>query len=448
MKATVDISEVKGKVSVPSSKSLTIRALMCAALSRGESEISNPLVSDDTNAAAAVLEKIGVGIVKDNNVWRVSGGKLRMPVGDIDCGESATTMRFLTAIIALVPGEHRLVGGPMLTKRPIRPLVEALARLGVKGATAGKTTPPVTITGGTFTGGATLIEGNVSSQYISALLLLAPFSKTATSIKLTTPLTSRPYVLMTIWCLKQFGINVTVGANRFLVKRQRYQPAKVNVEGDWSTASYFLALGAISEEGIQIENLKTASFQGDRVMLDFLRGMGAAVRVSGDTVTVSRNRLRAINADLSDCIDLLPTLAVLAALAEGQSVFVGVGRARIKESNRVAAVKDGLLKMGVNVVEQGDRLAITGLKIAKKPVMEDEEDAGETSPAQPGAAATPPKEPVVIDSYGDHRIAMAFAVLGASLGGITIDGAECVTKTFPGFWEAFAGIGGKIRKHE
>ena len=445
MKLTINKSTIKGKVTIPSSKSMTIRALMCATLSKGESEILNPLVCDDTNAAAAALMKIGVGIVKEKAVWRVTGGRLRVPAEDIDCGESATTMRFLTAILSLVPGEHRLVGGPMLAKRPMRVLVDALENLGVKGSTAGKTTPPVTINGGTFVGGATEIPGNVSSQFISALLLIAPFAKVGVSIKMTTPLTSKPYLLMTLWCLKRFGINVLTPLNRFIVKRQRYLPAKVTVEGDWSSASYFLALGATSEAGVQIENLSIGSLQGDRVMLDFLRVMGVAVRTSGDIINISQGRLKAINADLSDCIDLLPAMAVLAALAEGVSIFVGIDRARIKESNRVAAVREGLVKMGINVVEEGDRLLITGLKNPKKAA----DDDSEGSPKEKTTADNPEKkEIVVINSYGDHRIAMAFGVLGAALGGLTIDGAECVAKTFPDFWEALEKLGGEIKRNE
>jgi 3-phosphoshikimate 1-carboxyvinyltransferase len=445
MKLTIEKSVIKGKVTIPSSKSMTIRALMCATLSTGESEILNPLICDDTNAAADVLMKIGVGIKKESGVWRVTGGRLRVPSEDLYCGESATTMRFMTAILSLVPGEHRLTGGPMLTKRPMRILVDALGKLGVKGATAGKTTPPVTIKGGTFVGGVTEIPGNVSSQFISALLLIGPFAKKEVIIKMTTPLTSKPYLLMTLWCMKRFGINVLTPLNVFAVKRQRYQPARLKVEGDWSSASYFLALGAISEEGLQIENLNSASLQGDRVMLDFLRTMGVMVRISGDTLVVSQQRLKAINADFSDCIDLLPAMAVLAALGEGVSVFVGIDRARIKESNRVTAVKEGLVKMGITVIEEEDRLLITGLKTPKKTDDGSEESVAEAPPADFMGEETPA---VVINSYGDHRIAMAFGVLGAALGGLTIDGTECVAKTFPDFWDALAKVGCDIKKNE
>lgn len=441
MKVTVKKSELSGKVAAPASKSMTIRALMCAALSRGNSVIVNPLVSDDTNAAADVLGKIGVSIDKEKDVWRVTGGSLRVPKEELFCGESATTLRFMTTVCSLLPGKNTLIGGPSLSKRPVKSLVEALRKLGVKGTIEGKTTPPVTIEGGTLKGGPTELPGNISSQFISALLLIAPFAKQEVNIKLTTPMTSKPYVLMTLWCLKKFGIKVRTEWDRFVIRRQAYKPTRLKIEGDWSSASYFLALGAVSGE-VTVENLSTASLQGDRVILDFLRSMGAKVRVAGDSVTVSEGNLQAIRADLSDCIDLLPTMAVLAALAEGTSVFVGIERARIKESNRVVVVKEGLERMGVTVTEGQDSLTIVGLKTAEP--KEDDEEEEETGEEKAGEEAAQETEPVLIDSHGDHRIAMAFGVLGAALGGVTVDGAECVAKTFPDFWEALKSVGGEV----
>ena len=444
MKVTVHKSEAKGKVSVPSSKSLTIRGLMCAALSKGNSEIVHPLVSEDTNTAADVLGQIGVSVKKENDLWRVTGGTLRRSEKDLFCGESATTLRFMMAICSLIPGKHRLVGGPSLSKRPVKSLVEAMKKLGIEGSMEGKTTPPVTIEGGTLKGDNTELPGNISSQFISALLLIAPFAQKEISIRLTTPMTSRPYVLMTLWCLKQFGINVQTSFDKFVVRRQRYQPTRLEVEGDWSSASYFLALGAVSD-GIEVGNLSAASLQGDRVILDFLRTMGAVVRITGDSVTVSRGALRAIHADLSDCIDLLPTVAVLAALAKGKSEFTGIERARIKESNRVTAVKENLRKAGVNVAETRDRLTITGLQ-TPKPVEEGkmEEEAKVDKKEDKTAKAEPARAPVVIDSYGDHRVAMAFGVLGAAIGGVTITGAESVAKTFPTFWDTLKKVGVEV----
>ncbi len=422
MKVTVHKSEARGKVGVPSSKSLTIRALMCGALSKGTSEIVHPLVSEDTDAAVEVLRQVGVTIRKEDDMWRVTGGNLQASVYDIFCGESAATLRFMMAVCALVPGQHRLVGGPSLSQRPVGPLVEALKKLGIKASTEGKDAPPVAIEGGSLKGDATELPGDISSQFISALLLIAPFAQKEMNIRLTTPLASKPYVMMTIQCLKQFGINVDASPDRFVVRRQIYRPTRLEVEGDWSSASYFLALGAVSG-GIEVVNLNPDSLQGDRVILEFLRKMGANVWVARDSVNVSRGELKAIPAHLADCIDLLPTLAVLAAMAKGKSEFTGIGRARLKESDRVTAVKENLRKLGIDVAETEDSLVITGpAEIAHKPV--------------------------VIDSYGDHRIAMAFGVLGAAIGGVTITGAECVAKTFPAYWDALKRVGVRMEIHE
>ncbi len=423
MKITVKKSRVKGKVRVPPSKSQTIRGLMCAALTRGESQVIDPLICEDTDAAAEVLSQVGIPIQREKDLWRVRGGSFRTPDTDLYCGESATTLRFMTAICSLVPGKCRLVGGPSLSRRPVRSLVEALNKLGVACSIEGET-PPVTIEGGTLKGGMTELPGNISSQFISALLLIAPFAEEAVSIRLTTELTSKPYVLMTLQCLEKFGINVRTESDKFVVPRQTYQPARFHVEGDWSSASYFLALGAVSE-GVEVENLSTSSPQGDKVILDFLRSMGAQVKIAGNSVNVSQARLRAIRADLADCIDLLPTMAVLAALAEGTSEFTGIERARIKESNRVAAVREGLERMGVTVTEARDQLTVAGL----------------TAPRPATGEVT------IIDSRDDHRIAMAFGVLGIAVGGIAIDKAECVTKTFPNFWDTLKSLGGEVETY-
>jgi 3-phosphoshikimate 1-carboxyvinyltransferase len=437
MKITAEKSEIRGRVAAPPSKSQTIRGLMCAALARGESELVNPLICDDTEAAAEVLGQVGIAIQREKGLWRVRGGTLRAPAGELFCRESATTLRFMTAICSLVPGKCRLTGGPSLSRRPVKSLVEALQKLKVKCSIEGKTTPPVIVEGGTLKGGATELPGNISSQFISALLLVAPLAERGVSIRLTTELTSRSYLLMTLRCLKKFGINVRPEFDKFIVARQTYQPARFEVEGDWSSASYFLALGAFSE-GLEVGNISTTSLQGDRVILDFLRSMGARVRVAGDAVTVTKANLKAIRADLANCIDLLPTMAVLAALANGRSEFTGIERARIKESNRVAAIREGLERIGATVTEEPKRLTITGLA-TRKPAKEGEDEEGKTTDSPPEIKAA------TIDSRGDHRLAMAFGILGTIVGGLTIDGAEGVTKTFPDFWKTLKGIGGKIQ---
>ena len=415
MRVTINKSAVKGRVTVPSSKSMTIRALMCAALSKGTSEIVRPLVSEDTNAAVTVLRQIGVVIKQEPELWRVTGGTFQAYPQNLFCGESASTLRLMMAVCALISSRNRLTGGPSLSKRPVKPLVDALQKLGVDVATEGNDAPPVNILGGRPIGDEAELPGDISSQFVSALLLLGPFAPHNMTIRLTTPLVSKPYVDLTIWCLRQFGINVEASPDKFVVRRQIYRPTRLDVEVDWSSASYLLALAAPCGD-IEVTSLNPASIQGDRVILEYLSQMGAEVRIARDSISVSRGKLKGIPAHLADYIDLLPVMAVLAALAEGRSEFTGVARARLKESDRVMAIKNNLEKMGVSVEEAPDRLIITG-------------------PAQKFS------QPVIIDSYGDHRIAMAFGVLGAAIGGVTIIGAENVAKTFPAFWNTLRRVG-------
>ena len=414
MRVSISKSEVEGKVRAPSSKSYTIRGLVCAALASGQSEITHPLSSDDTEAAINVLSEVGIDIHQEEDLWRVSGGNFHAPDTDLFCGDSAATLRFMTAICSIVPGKCRLVAGPSLSRRPVKPLVQALGKLSVDCSSHGEV-PPVIVEGGRLKGGIAELPGDISSQFVSALLFIAPFAENGASIKLTTPLESKPYVMMTLDCLEKFGIKVSQIPDGFEISRQRYKPAKYEVEGDWSSASYFLALGAISDE-VEVGNLNPDSMQGDKMMLNLLEDMGAQVKINKNSVSVSKSKLNAIKANLSDCIDLLPTMAALAAAADGTSEFVGIERARIKESNRIAAVREGLKRMGIKVTEERDRLTIVG--------------------SRPKGA--------IIDSQGDHRIAMAFSILGTAAGGTTITGAECVSKTFPEFWDILKSIGGKL----
>lgn len=401
----------------PSSKSYTIRGLLCAALAKGKSELIHPLSSDDTEASIEVLSNIGIRIIKGKNSWQVIGGDFHKPDTDLFCSESAATLRFMTAICSLVPGKCRLVAGSSLSRRPVKPLIQALRQLGVNCSCQGEVAP-VIVDGGRLNGGVTELPGNISSQFISALLFISPLADKGTIIRLTTPLESKPFVLMTLKCLEEFGIKVEFSSDlgEFEILKQTYKPAKYRVEGDWSSASYLLALGAVCGE-VEVENLNPQSWQGDKIILNLLRDMGASVIINKNSVTVSKSRLNAIRADLSDCIDLLPTMAVLAAAANGVSEFLGIERARLKESNRVSALREGLESMGIKVGEEANRLTIAG--------------------AEPRGS--------VIDTRGDHRIAMAFSILGSVAGETVIDDAECVSKTYPEFWDILKSMGGKVK---
>jgi 3-phosphoshikimate 1-carboxyvinyltransferase len=225
--------------------------------------------------------------------------------------------------------------------------------------------------------------------------------------------------MMTLDCLRKFGIEVEAPPDlrEFNIAPQAYQPTRYLVEGDWSSASYLLALGALSGP-VTVANLNPESRQGDIILLSFLKEMGTLVDIDKSTVTVRKSGLNAIKVDLASSIDLLPTMAVLAAVAKGVSEFTGIDRARIKESNRVLAVREGLERMGVTVREERDRFTVTG-----------------TMP-----------QGAVIDTKNDHRIAMAFGVLGTMIGGTVINDAECVAKTYPKFWDVLRSIGGKVRE--
>jgi 3-phosphoshikimate 1-carboxyvinyltransferase len=419
MKASISKSEIKGRVAAPPSKSYTLRSVICAALAKGESEILNPLGSDDTEAALDVLNKVGVKVTEGKNSWKVSGGNFRTPTEDLFCRESAVTLRFMTAISALIPGQCRLTSAPSLARRPIEPLIQAMKQLGID--CHQEEDKSIMVKGGKLGGGVTELPGNISSQYVSALLLISPFAQNGMTIRLTTQLESQPYVLMTIECLEKFGIKVTASADfrEYQTKKQSYQPARYLVEGDWTSASYLLAAGALAGE-IEVANLNPSSLQGDKAIADFLKQMGAAISVKKDLISVKKSKLKALKADLTDCTDLLPTVAALAAAAEGTSELTGIERARLKESDRPSALAEGLTKMGIKVVEEKNRLLITGSQI----------------------------KGTLIDTRGDHRIAMAFSLLGTLAGGTVINDAECVAKTYPEYWDILKSIGGLVRLDE
>lgn len=420
MRALISKSNVSGRVEAPSSKSYTLRGLMCAALADGDSEIVRPLEADDTTAAREVLGKIGARIESRPRSWVVSGNKFHQPDSELFCHDSAGTLRFMTAICALVPGTCRLTAGKSLGQRPVGPLVEALKQVGVDCSTrTGKA--PVLVKGGRLKGGDIELPGDVSSQFISALLFIAPLAEDGMTISISSRPESKPYIAMTRDCMHHFG--VAVGHNldftRMVILPQKYKSCRYIVEGDWSSASYLLAMGAVAGE-THVTNLNPKSRQADGELWVLLNRMGAHIQPGHGSLTVRKSGLSALTADLSDCIDLLPTLAALAAVAEGTSEFTGINRARIKESDRVAAMREGLERMGIKVKEEPDRLIIEG--------------------AVPQGA--------VIDSKGDHRVAMAFSILGMLAGDTIIEGAECVAKTYPDYWDTLKHLGGKVDLHE
>jgi 3-phosphoshikimate 1-carboxyvinyltransferase len=363
-----------------------------------------------------VLRQIGTNVRQLKASWSVTGNEFTAPSNELFCGDSAATFRFMTALCSIIPGTSKLTAGPSLGKRPVGPLIDALRQLGVK-CSANGNLPPVTIEGGRLAGGTTSLPGDVSSQYVSALLLVAPFAQNTMTVKLTTPLESRPYVMMTLDTMQWYGVTVAFNESmdEFTIEPQRYDPSVYTVEGDFSSASYLLALGALAGK-VEVTSLPVETMQADRMILPFLQEMGASIKRNRKSIIVTQSKLKAIKTDLTDCIDLLPTMAVLAAASEGTSVFTGIARARVKESDRIAAMREGLARLGIRTTEEKDRLTVTGGKFAG----------------------------TRIDSKNDHRIAMAFSLLGVLQGSVTIDGAECVTKTYPEYWDVLKGLGGEV----
>jgi len=415
MRASIQRSEVSGKVRAPSSKSYTHRALVCASIAEGKSRITSPLTSDDIEATLDVVRKLGVQVNLNPDGWVVLGGDLGEPRVELFCRESGATLRFMTAVCSLVRGRSKLTAGPSLQRRPIKPLVDALRELGVDCNCEGES-PPVTVAGG-LRGGQAEIRGDISSQFVSAILLVSSLAEEPVTLRLRTPLESKPYVMMTMDTQQRFGVKVEASKdlNVFRVKRQAYSPAEYEVEGDWSSAAFLLASGAIAGE-VEILNLNPASLQADGRLLDLLKTMGARVRVAENVISVGRGELEALSTEVSDCPDLFPALSVLCSLAKGRSVISGVGRLRLKESDRVEAMTAGLRRAGITVASGADRVVIEG--------------------GRPKAA--------VVDPRGDHRIAMAFGLLGLACERIVVEDAECVEKSYPSFWSDLVSLGARV----
>lgn len=418
MEVLVKRSCLKGGAVAPPSKSYTHRGLLCAALAEGRSRVLSPLNSEDTNSTVEVLGKLGVKTDLKNGVWEVEGGSLIEPEELLYCRESGTSLRMITALCTLVDGACTLTGAPSLIKRPVGPLVDGLNQLGAD-CSSRNGFPPVLVRGsGHLEGGEAEIRGDISSQFVSAILLAAPRTEKGVKLKLSTPLESKPYVRMSMESQRSFNIEVDVSGdmNEFTVKRQRYEPTEYQVEKDWSSASYLLAGGALAGS-IEMMGLNVNSIQADAAIVEILRLMGAEILLQDDSIIVEESDLKGISLDVSDCPDLFPVLSVLCAAAEAKSVIRGIRRLRLKESDRVAAVAEGLSRMGVKTVEEENRFHIKGGTIR-------------------GGR---------IDPHGDHRIAMAFAILGliSEEDTIILDG-DCVSKSFPGFWRTLRSLGAEI----
>ncbi len=403
------------EITVPGSKSYTHRILIASALSDGECRIRNPLLSEDTLLTLQALRQMGIRIdatAKDQIIVSGRSGRLKPGADRIFLGNSGTSMRLLTAVAALGQGTFTLTGTDRMAERPIQDLIVALEQLGVRIRSKNRNgCPPVEVTGKTMNGGQVSINCRTSSQYLSALLLIAPYTDRGLDILVTEGPVSRPYVDMTVNVMGQFGVTVErEGYDRFRVAgRQAYRAGAYAVEPDASQAGYFWAAAAVCGTEIKVNGVSSDSCQGDVNFAKLLAAMGCVITTEPDGITVCGRLLQAADVDMGDMPDMVPTLAVVAAFAEGTTIIRNVSHLRAKESDRLASVVNELIKMGIDARCSADELIVTGGK--------------------PHGAE--------IETYGDHRIAMSFAVAGLVTPQTIIRDENCVAKSFPDFWKVF-----------
>lgn len=405
------VEKISGTVTVPGSKSYTNRALLVAALADGVSHLEKPLVSDDTKYMIRALKGFGIEVGEEPNAFIVSGkaGKLIAPEEEIFVGNAGTAMRFLTTFSALVKGKVHLDGDERMRERPLADLLKCLGQMGIKAIPVNQNgCPPIEIEGEGVPGGEVTLLGNKSSQYLTSLLLSAPYFKNDTSIFIEGDLTSKSYADITLDIMQTFGVTAENDSyEKFSVQAgQVYEPQTYMIEGDWSSASYFLAAAAVTGGNITLSGVYPNSVQGDAQFPAVLEKMGCKVKKNADSLQLIGNSLKGITINMNNMPDAVQTLAVIALFAKGQTVIEGIGNLRIKETNRIEALANELGRLGAEVEAGEDFLII-------KP--------GEYQGAE-------------IETYNDHRMAMSFAVAGLKIPGVKIKNPKCVEKSFPKFF--------------
>ena len=405
---------INTSVRVPGSKSLTNRGLLIASLANGATILRNSLFSDDTEYFANSLQNLGFEIDFDPSKSQMKvaglGGKIPAANAELFVGNAGTAARFLSAFLTLGTGEYVLDGDSRMRERPIADLIHALVQLGAK-IDSDQFCFPIKIHGSGLLGGETQISGNISSQFLSALLMVAPYAQSAVEIEVTTQLLSKPYVDMTISMMSDFNVEVQQDRDRrYMIRPSSYSPL-VNywIESDASAASYFFAAPAICGGTIQVENISRQSLQGDIVFLDVLDQMGCTISETDNNIRVTGpTLLRGIDVDMRDIPDTAQTLAAIAPFAATPTRIRGIASARVKETDRVSATVAELSRLGVHVEEYSDGMTIY-------PCQEIRSD--------------------MVRTYNDHRMAMAFSLIGLRIPGLLIENPGCVSKTFPNYFE-------------
>ena len=409
-------SSLNATVGIPGSKSITHRALIAAGLARGESLLNEALYCEDTVCTISGLRELGVTISTCGNKMKVlgTGGEFHPSAGikDIYLGNAGTSYRLLLSTVALARGQYILTGTSRMLERPVGELVGTLNKLGVEASCIGQDGfPPVSINARGIRGGKVAIEGNKSSQYVSSLLLAAPYTRHGVEIEAKGRLVSRPYVDVTVDVMKKFGVSVNRDCYHHfkIASGQMYKPCQWEIEGDVTNASYFWAAAAVTGGTVTTENVyPLTTKQGDICFLDILEEMGCRIETEIDRVVVQGGTLSGIDVDMGAMPDMVPTLAAIALFAKGKTAIRNVSHLRHKESNRLKAIAMEWNRMGGRVEELADGLII----YAERRLSE-----------------------AVVETYGDHRLAMALAVVGLKVPGIKIINEQCVDKSFPMFWE-------------
>jgi 3-phosphoshikimate 1-carboxyvinyltransferase len=415
----LEIRPVRGLdavITAPGSKSYTQRALVIASLAEGESVLLNPLIAEDTLITMDALRQFGADIKVSDGMIRVigTGGRIAGPPPgrEIALGNNGTAMRLLLSVAALGKGGCILTGSPRLCERPVQPLLDALAQLGADAKSiAANGCPPVLVGERGLRGGRAVLENIESSQFVSSLLIAAPYAENDTVLEVRGEVPSRPYVDMTVQAMADFGSRAVETSGGYFVRAgRRYSGRDYRIEGDASSATYFFAAAALCGGRVSVENINPSTLQGDIRLLCILERMGCRVSRGDYRVEVEGAALGAgeLSFDMGDMPDAVPTAAVLAATRPGRTAITNIAHLRVKESNRICALVTELRKTGVRAEELQDGMIIEG--------------------GSPRGA--------VIETYNDHRIAMSFAVLGLAVPGMKIVNPGCVAKSFPGFWKA------------
>ncbi|MEI8225060.1 MAG: 3-phosphoshikimate 1-carboxyvinyltransferase [Bacteroidota bacterium] len=416
MERYVEPSGIKGQIKAPASKSMTQRSIAAALLANGQSIIHNPSYCDDSLAAMSIAVGLGARVEPKADELKINGsGVLKEP--KLNCGESGLAIRMFSPIAALYPAEITMVGANSLKKRPMFMIEEALNQLGVK-CTSSDGFLPLTIQG-PIVGGYCEIDGSVSSQLLTGLLMALPLAARDSEIKVNN-LKSKPYIDMTIQILKSFGITVhNTGYTLFQIPgNQKYIPHNYTVEADWSGGAFLLVAGAVNGQ-ITVQGLRTDSMQSDMAIINALGKAGAQMKISENQIEISKSDLKAFEFDATESPDLFPPLVALASYCDGVSTIKGVSRLIYKESDRATALKEEFGKMNVRIEIKDDLMFVTG--------------------GRPQGAH--------VESHDDHRIAMAVAVasLGAT-GRVYIRDSQCVAKSYPGFFDDLRHLGALVHE--